>query len=165
MLLLHAYQSYLFNEVLGRWIERHAVGKVIRIPYPAGQLTFWRALDEQAQGAADALRIPLAGPRIGRADAEIDAIFDALLSDEGVTRENFTLKGLMRTRLSSGRRQAIMWPADLAAEPSAEDELSKKGRRAVRLSFELPPGAYATILLKRLTYDMAARKGGERHQT
>jgi tRNA pseudouridine13 synthase len=47
-----------------------------------------------------------------------------------------------------GERAAAVMPAALTAESGPEDRHA--GRSLVRLAFELPRGAYATIVVKRL---------------
>ena len=48
-------------------------------------------------------------------------------------------------------RDAIVAPAGLKA--SADDDELNAGRKKLTLSFELPKGSYATILVKRLFHE------------
>jgi tRNA pseudouridine13 synthase len=59
------------------------------------------------------------------------------------------LKGFRKLFFSKGERAALCLPADLKDE-AGEDEL-QPGLRKLVLSFELPRGSYATLLVKRIT--------------
>ncbi len=59
------------------------------------------------------------------------------------------IKHLKDIFFSKGSRACLFFPGHLRA--AAEDDALHPGRRALRLSFELPKGSYATILVKRIT--------------
>ncbi len=140
---LAAYQAHLFNECL-----RRAVG-------------LWRALrglDEGGgprhsgvdgpypfyEGDPAELRdrvFPLAS-----AEAPPDPLLDLVLEEEGVSRGQ--LEGFRK-----GSRHAVAVPGDIEAAAPAPDELNR-GRLSLALSFRLKPGSYATMLVKRCTYDL-----------
>ncbi len=71
-----------------------------------------------------------------------------ILADEKVEPRMFRMKKLRNTFFGKGMRDAIVAPAGLRAVPG-DDELNT-GRKKLTLSFELPKGSYATILIKRL---------------
>jgi len=164
-LIIHAYQSFLFNEILARWVETIGAGDLLRVDYRAGTFLFWRVLEENARGAAHALSIPLVSDRMEAANGEIEAIVSQIMEREGVRAKDFKLEGLRRTRFSRGTRPAAVLAKTFSVENPFPDELNKN-KRAVRVAFELPPGSYATIFLKRLTYDMMSSpkkgKGGKK---
>jgi tRNA pseudouridine13 synthase len=67
---------------------------------------------------------------------------------------NLRVKHQKDVFFSKGSRDCLTFPEKLELEP-IKDELYP-GRRGLRLSFELPKGAYATIMVKRIT-DAAER--------
>ena len=57
-----------------------------------------------------------------------------------------------RLTFPKGERSPWVTPEGLEGSVPCSDELNR-GRLAVTLSFSLPPGSYATVVVKRLTYD------------
>ena len=62
---------------------------------------------------------------------------------------DFRVKHLKDVFFSKGTRPALFFAERLSHE-MGDDELAKS-RLRVRLSFELPKGAYATLVVKRIT--------------
>ena len=62
------------------------------------------------------------------------------------------IKKTRRIFFSKGERKLLLFPQNLKAEAAEIDELNE-GKRKITLSFELSKGSYATIIIKRLTYD------------
>jgi len=71
-----------------------------------------------------------------------------VLEEEGVSRGQLGTLGFR-----PGSRRAVALPGDLEAGPPADDELNA-GRVRLPLSFRLGPGSYATMLVKRCTFDL-----------
>ena len=65
-----------------------------------------------------------------------------------------------RVLFQGARRPALVFPENLELG-TIDDELHP-GRRALRLSFELAKGSYATIMVKRITERAADREGARR---
>ncbi len=132
---LGAFQAHLFNSAL-----RRAVGEDgPRHPGAAGPYLFYRG----APGPLRDERIPLAAAR-----APPHPLLDAELERASLERARFA-----RLPFRRGLRAAVAAPAELTASAPAADTLNR-GRLSVALSFTLPPGAYATMLIKRCTHDM-----------
>jgi len=133
---LSTLQAHLFNACL-----RRAVGPGgPRHPGADGPYLF------PPEGAAEGLRglrLPLAS-----AKAPPHPLLDAVLAAEGLDRED--LAGLP---FRAGARDALVVPAGLRADAPVADALNP-GRVALTLSFALPPGAYATMLVKSATWDL-----------
>jgi len=149
-LYFSAFQSWLWNLMLAGWIERNtrpeqrvAVGlKVGALPFPVG-------LDPEQKALIDAEPLPLpssrtpppAGP-LGEIAADALAAFDLTWGDVRV-------KKLKDVFFSKGSRQALLSVGEVRSETT--DDALHRGKKAVRLEFTLPKGAYATMLVKRLT--------------
>jgi tRNA pseudouridine13 synthase len=142
-LALSAAQSLLFNRSLARRLQdgllRHVVPGDVISHYPRGGL--FVAEDVPAtQARFDARQVVTTGPMFGRktfpargAAAEREA---ALLAEAVLTPQSFAGFGNL---LEGTRRHNLVYVDDLYG--AAEDG-------GVRLTFTLPAGSYATILLR-----------------
>ena len=143
-----AYQSQLFNHVVAERIGsldrllagdlawRHANGAVFAVEDPAVE-----------QPRADALEIspsgPLFGRRMTRPAGEPDRIEQAVLERSAHAREDFLRPGPLQWK---GARRPLRFPlADLAVEAGSDD-----AGPFLELRFALPPGSYATVVLREI---------------
>ncbi len=153
--LLSAWQSERFNRWLQARTERGEfdrlfAGDVARKRESGGLFVVQDlTMEEQRLRTGE---IDCSGPIFGRSmtaaehrPGEIEA---ELLAESGVSQEDLRQAGL-----EGGRRAARVAPQNLTL--LAADE----GRGRIELCFELPPGAYATILLAELIH------GSEREST
>jgi tRNA pseudouridine13 synthase len=145
VLYVSAYQSWLWNRALAAILRK--LPETFEVDYAAGRHVFYRSLDPAAHDRLAELAIPLVTPS-QRFEGEAAAVMAAILAEEKVESRMFRLKRLRKTFFGKGLRDAIVAPAALRAAPGA-DELNR-GKRKLALSFELPKGSYATILVKRL---------------
>jgi tRNA pseudouridine13 synthase len=82
-------------------------------------------------------------------DAPWAGVVSAVTAGEGIPLEQMRIKGMQQPFFSKGERLAKVPVGNLTWE-AGDDELNR-GRRTLTLRFELPRGAYATMLVKRLT--------------
>jgi len=144
---LFAFQSHLWNRVLSDWLSRHTQdaftlrnveGKLVM---PRGRI----ALPDSWGGV-----VPLPGPRLeGVTDRDQRETFEAILAHHGLTPEQFDVQGVPGFQLAAEPRDAIVIPQELRMRPAKQDPLHP-GRHMVELSFNLPRGAYATLVVQRL---------------
>lgn len=150
--LLNAYQAALFNEVVAARLEaRDGLGRML-----AGDLallhrngaTFPVAPEDVpvVQARADTWELspsaPLFGYRVPLAEGEPGRWEAALLRREGIQLPAFRLDTGKAS--PKGERRAVrVLPAHLEWEMLAEGEA-----RTLRLDFTLPPGSFATALLR-----------------
>lgn len=146
-LYLLAYQSLLFNEVLLRVVKKYGVGKV-SMKYSQGEFVFYRQLSSTAD-VID-LSIPMINEKTKLA-GDIGNFARTVLKKEGVTLKGMGLQKmrLRGVRFKSFGRKAIVFPADLMITKPQPDEIYR-GRYQCQVNCVLPPGTYATILIKRL---------------
>jgi tRNA pseudouridine13 synthase len=143
-LYLSAYQSYLWNRILGRWVERHATRhrllylKLGPLPMP---------LEVPDPEAYFALQLPLPTSRWkpSEDDPRLPLVQETLAED-GVTLRDLQVRGVREMFFSRGDRQACLRPMGLTHEWS--DDERHPGRLKLALSFALPRGAYATLVVK-----------------
>jgi tRNA pseudouridine13 synthase len=150
-LYLSAYQSYLWNKVLALWLT-HTLGaanltdvelKLGRVPAPV-------RVPEEHRAAWGALTLPLPSARVKpEPGAPWMPIVEAVLKDEGLTLAELKVKGMQKPFFSKGDRAACVRPENLSS--SAEPDDVNKGRAKLTLTFDLPRGSYATMLVKRVS--------------
>ena len=142
-LALSAAQSLLFNSTLGQRLQdgllRTVLNGDVMMKWPfGGMFTVEKVSEEQAR--MDRREIIPGGPMFGRkVFPSRDQAFEReanVLREFQLTRENFANHGKL---LSGTRRYNLIYIEDLAAEWLAE---------GVRLTFTLPSGSYATVLLR-----------------
>jgi tRNA pseudouridine13 synthase len=142
-LALSAAQSALFNHYLGRRLEdgllRQVLAGDVMARWPAGGLFVAQDLPRE-QERFTARETVHTGPMFGRktfAAAEVAVAREAaVLADAGLTHAAFTRFGKL---LQGTRRHNLVYLDDLNAAPEPE---------GIRLTFTLPAGSYATVLLR-----------------
>ena len=149
-LYLSAYQSSLWNRMLGAWFTRNlAPGDLAFVELKLGRVPVPVRVPEEMRVLYESLSLPLPSARLQpTSDAAWTAIIDEVLRDEGLTLPELKIKGLQRPFFSKGDRAACVRPAALAGVTEPDDRHPR--RRKLTLKFELPRGVYATMLVKRL---------------
>ena len=148
-MVLAAYQSYLWNET-ARALVAAASGRTATVAGVAGGYVFPLAAAPEALRRLRALVLPTADARTVPRDPEAARLYAALLDREGLTLRSFRLREIHRAFFRSAPRRVVVVPDGLDVSPSQDDDLAP-GRRRVTLRFTLPPGSFATMVVKRLT--------------
>lgn len=142
---LHAYQAHLFNRILaaridridqllsGDWAMKVVNGACFPVEDPVREQPRAEAFEISPTG-------PLFGSRASWASGEAGAIEQGAVAELGTTRE--ALATAAKACGFRGERRALRVPL-AALDWSFQD-------RALILSFSLPPGAYATNVLREL---------------
>jgi tRNA pseudouridine13 synthase len=145
-----AYQSYLWNLMLGRLIERTTRPEQrLAIDFKVAPLPLHRDLDPDQAKALSSWRLPLPASRTSLPPGPARDLALEVVNEQGLTWEGLRVKHLKDVFFSKGDRPALFFPANFRQQ-LADDDLYP-GRRKLRISFELPKGAYATLVVKRLT--------------
>jgi tRNA pseudouridine13 synthase len=149
---LSAYQSLLWNRVAGRYLEG-VIGDVplwveiaverlpLRLPLYCEELP--ARLDRDSA-------ITLPNHRARYVDPELAAIVKEVLAEEGFVLGDLKARILKRAYLSKGKRALLLFPEKVSCSPPEADDRFP-GRRKLVVSFTLPRGSYATLVLKALT--------------
>lgn len=155
-LALSAAQSALFNHYLATrmadgFLRRVLPGDVMaRWPF-GGLFVAADVIAEQAR--LEAREIVSAGPMFGRkmfrASAEAAQREEQVLNDAGLTPQAFTQFGKL---LAGTRRHNLVYVDDLTATTESE---------GVRVSFTLPAGSYATVLLREIMHQDIVQEAEE----
>lgn len=149
-LYFSAFQSHLWNLTLGRLIERSTrPDQRVAIDFKVATLPIHRGLDpEQAKLLAEA-RVPLPASRTRLPEGPLGELAREVAGEHKLAWEDLRVKYLKDVFFSKGERPALFFATGLTSE-AAPDDLYP-GRRKLQLGFELPKGAYATLVVKRLT--------------
>jgi tRNA pseudouridine13 synthase len=148
-LFLNAYQSWIFNETLTGLLRSLGV-PTREVPYQGGRLSFYRSLSPEQERQLAVAEIAAAAPDARFRSERIGRVMTDVLAREGLTLDSFRLRLRVRGLYFKGySRTGLTRPERLLASEPCPDDLYP-GRVALTLSFALPPGSFATILVKRL---------------
>lgn len=150
-LFISAYQSYLWNETVRRSMAALYAGRIVFSPFRNDTVDwlFYRTMPDSLFEELKNIVISLMNKQVKHANPRVAEIEDGLLAEEGVTRNHLGLKGVRGAYFKSVPRRVVVVPEDFEIDPPVKDELYE-GRTKVRLRFRLPPGSYATVLLRRM---------------
>src|SRR5262245_23590659 len=150
-LYLSAWQSHLWNRMLSRWLADHVpADQLIRMRLKTSDVVMPKSMPESARAEWDQLSLPLPSARLKLdPEASWSDVVTAVMADEGIPLEGMRIRGMQKPFFSKGERAAEIPVGNLTSE-TGDDELNR-GRRKLLLRFELPRGAYATMLIKRLS--------------
>lgn len=145
---LYAFQSHLWNR---------AVAEAVRALVPTEQRVALQSEEGSLVTYAGAppagleersFRLP--GERLADVtDPAQHAALTAALAAEGMEPEDYCIAGVSGFQLKGEDRALIVRPRHLRVRP-AEPDPAERGTRLVRVRFDLPRGAYATLVVKRL---------------
>jgi tRNA pseudouridine13 synthase len=153
-LLVSAYQSAVWN----RAVARHVEGLVepdlrIVLPGAAGPLVFGKV----AIPALEDATLPLPAPDARADDPALQRALESALADDGLSLDRLRLPQGLALDLRATSRALLFRPEEARASDPLPDDRNP-GRSCVDLAFHLRPGVYATILIKRMTYDFPGRR-------
>ncbi len=149
-LYFSAFQSHLWNLVLARWLESSAgAEQLVPVVLKVGTFPFPRQMDPEQVGLLSRMMLPLPSARSPLPEGRLGEIIVNLLQGFGLAWSDLRIKHLKDVFFSKGARLCLFFPEGL--EFTAIEDALHLGRRALRLSFALSKGSYATILVKRLT--------------
>lgn len=146
-----AYQSYLWNLMLGRLIEDSTrPDQRVPIDFKVASLPLHQGLDPDQAKVLSGWKIPLPASRTPLpAEGPERELAESVLGPMGLQWEELKVKHLKDVYFSKGTRNALFFVENL--EHGVERDDLYPGRRKMRMGFELPKGAYATLVVKRLT--------------
>lgn len=149
-LYFSAFQSHLWNLILAAWIERNTRPEQrSMVDLKLGALPFPVNLDEDQRKAIASVDLPLPSSRSKLEPGPVADIVDEVLGAFELTLADMRVKRLKDVFFSKGTRASLLVPEKVHSEVFIDS--LHRGKRAIRLEFELPKGAYATILVKRIT--------------
>ena len=154
MLYGHAYQSYIWNQVVS---HRTTLGLELQV----GDFVFHNTQDITVitpeninDFTIEDLALPLPGCKIEYPE-NLKSLYESLLAEDDLTSESF-VADVKSLSLTGAYRRCIVVPKDLELhefryENMNDEEPSESGEvRGVEISFTLPSSCYATMLLREL---------------
>jgi tRNA pseudouridine13 synthase len=150
-LYLSAYQSHLWNRMLAWWLRKTCrPEQLVLVRLRLGEAPMHRNLDADQRAAIEELYLPLptARLRLEASDPRREPL-DMILREEGLRLEQLKLRGFREMFFSKGERAALCLPAQMSHAFQPDER--HRGHQKLLLSFELPRGCYATLIVKRLT--------------
>ncbi len=149
-LYLSAYQSWLWNAIVGRYIgvvlaEVQFASQTVRV---AGQdLPIYFNLPDSLRRRFERLQVPLPNHRATFGDPRLEQVALEILAQEELKLNDFKARILKRAFASKSSRALVVHPQEVSVSDPDNDELAHK-RWKVTLKFFLPPGSYATLVIK-----------------
>jgi tRNA pseudouridine13 synthase len=150
-LYFSAFQSHLWNLILARVLVAETRNEQrMMLDFKVATLPIHRHLTVEQAKLLSATRLPLPASRTPLPpEGPIREIALAVVREMGLEWEDIRVKHLKDVFFSKGERPALFHPT----EPShivAVDDLYP-GKKKITLKFDLPKGAYATMVVKRVT--------------
>ncbi|MFN7130822.1 MAG: tRNA pseudouridine(13) synthase TruD [Myxococcales bacterium] len=149
-----AYQSWLWNEGVRRLLMGLLPREsLIAIGYQAGTLLFPRDAPPEVAKRLRKMTFPLVGPetKIDALDPDVRKALLWVLQREKLTVEGLTVPETPEIFFRHEDREVTVVPGRLLMGEPRPDELNR-GRSKVYFAFTLPPGAYATLVIRRLLH-------------
>ncbi len=160
LFVVNAYQSFLFNEVLARWLTAQAAdgGFTLRqLRYPHGTWEFYETVPRGLLAGMRSVKLPVPGHDSSPEDPRIRGIVQEVLDAEEIGLSDLRVRQMHRIVVHGVERDAIVLPEGMRVEAPEKDDLYP-GRSKLRLRFFLPRGSYATIILKRIAMAFPTRR-------
>jgi tRNA pseudouridine13 synthase len=146
---LAAFQSFLWNQMLAALLrERVPADSLFEIPVAGQPLPFCRDANVAMSDEFRTAQLPLPSARIRGHEGPWKGLIEQTLERLGLTLRELRVKYPRDSFFSKGERAALVFPSRLECQ-LGRDELFG-GRTSITLRFELPRGAYATILSRRI---------------
>jgi tRNA pseudouridine13 synthase len=153
-LYLAAFQSFLWNRMLAAWL-RHTCRpeQLVQIPLRIDAMPFPSGLDPSQRAVLHSATLPLPSARAQHLDHPQRALMEQVVHDVGLELRQLRVKNARDSFFAKGTRAATFVLRNLKHTVDADEVYA--GQSKLTLHFDLPRGAYATIVIKRLTVAMA----------
>ncbi len=150
-MLLFTYQSYLWNEGVRRYLQLMLPREhLFPMRYQAGTLLFHRDASPEVLRTLREATFPLLAPDTTFQDPKIEEAAHWVLGREKIALKDLVIQEARRMLFfKHEQRPVLVFPHKLVLGRPQRDELNR-GALKVNVAFTLPPGAYATLVVKRL---------------
>jgi tRNA pseudouridine13 synthase len=115
----------------------------------AGEMVFYRTLSKNLLEEFLGVEIPLVDHKVKFQNGKIREIAERVIEREGVEVEQFRLNKIKKSFFKSVSRKLIAIPEGLEISDPFPDEINLNKFKLI-VSFVLPSGSYATVLLRRI---------------
>jgi tRNA pseudouridine13 synthase len=138
LMYVHAYQSYLWNKTVEKFLRKEKV--VLEIDYSLGTFVF---VEERQDW-----KIPLIG--FEEVEPEFANVISEVMKEENLQNTDFVIKQIPELSME-GELRDVFIPIDVQIGKIEKNDLGR-GKK-LQLSFTLPKGSYATMVIKRLIHE------------
>jgi tRNA pseudouridine13 synthase len=158
-LYFSAYQSHIWNLMLASLIEQTTRPEQrVWLDFKVAKMPIHHGLDSAQAEKLASWRIPLPSSRNKLLEGSERELALGVMSQLGLAWEQLRVKHLKDVFFSKGLRPALFFPGTLKHALTTDDLYP--GRQKLVLSFDLPKGAYATLVVKRVTMRAPEPSGG-----
>ncbi|SFJ08727.1 tRNA pseudouridine13 synthase [Planctomicrobium piriforme] len=149
-LYLSALQSHLWNQIVSEMFVRHCnPDQLVNMTLKPGPVAAPRRLTEEQREFFLNASCPLPSARLRLEDFAEPELVAEVLAKQGWTLPELKVR-FPRDKFFSRAQRPVMIPVKDCSGEFADDDLDP-GRTRLTLTFTLPRGAYATMVVKRLT--------------
>ncbi|HYH97415.1 tRNA pseudouridine(13) synthase TruD, partial [Hyalangium sp.] len=150
-MLLFTYQSYLWNEGVRRYLQLLLPREhLFPMRYQAGTLLFHRDASPEVLRTLRDATFPLLAPDTTFKDPKVEEAVQWTLGREKIALKDLVIPEARRMLyFKHEERPVLAFPHKLVLGRPMPDEVNR-GSIKVNIAFTLPPGAYATLVVKRL---------------
>ncbi|AEI67465.1 tRNA pseudouridine(13) synthase TruD [Corallococcus macrosporus] len=161
-MLLFTYQSFLWNEGVRRYLQLMLPREhLFPMRYQAGTLLFHRDASPEVLRTLRDATFPLLAPNSTFSDPKVEEAVRWVLGREKLRLEDLSIPGAeRRLYFKHEERPLLSFPHKLVVGRTMPDELNRDAIK-VNVAFTLPPGAYATLVIKRLFHFEYAEDSAE----
>jgi tRNA pseudouridine13 synthase len=160
-MVVFEFQSALWNDAVIRYLRKKVPERdLVAIRYQIGMLYFPRAVPRELQRTWSRATFPLLAPETTFHDPDVQTASETALSREKLTLSDLRVPKVKAFQFKAEERPLVILPGKLRASEPRPDELNR-GRQKVVLSFTLPPGAYATLVVRRVCWFATEEHEGE----
>lgn len=161
-MLLFTYQSYLWNEGARRLLQLVLPREqIFPMPYQAGTLLHHTGGSPEVLKYLANATFPLLAPDSTFTDPKVEEAVKWVLGREKLKLEDLRIKEAPKLLFfKHEERPLIVHPEKLVIGKPRPDDFNR-GFIKVNIAFTLPPGAYATLVVKRLFHFGVEKEGFE----
>ncbi|MDQ3262696.1 MAG: tRNA pseudouridine(13) synthase TruD [Myxococcota bacterium] len=148
---IFTYQSYLWNECVRRLLQLSLPRESLFVMrYQAGTLLFHQDADPDTLEWLRGVTMPLLGPTSTFTDPKVQEAVEWVLGKEKLKLSDLRIeKSPKLLFFKHEERPVIIYPQKVVVGKTRPDEINR-GFLKSNVAFTLPPGSYATLVIKRL---------------
>ncbi len=152
MMTLFELQSYLWNEGVRRFLLGILPpAELLGLRYQAGALIFPRSIPPEMRDELKDKTFPLLAHDSTFTDPRVQAAAVSALQSQGLALSHMKVPETPQLFFKHEERPLFVFPGKLRVSEARPDEMNR-GSLKLTLSFTLPPGAYATLVVRRVLW-------------
>ncbi|HHI79905.1 MAG TPA: tRNA pseudouridine(13) synthase TruD [Planctomycetes bacterium] len=146
---LFAFQSFLWNRMVGKGLMEMLGRRGVSLASVAGPLFCWGGMEAERFEELRGLELPLIDGGTRVREPVFQKALTELLAEKKLSLGDLDALRLPGFCLKEEMRRLVLKPEDLEVGPVEKDDRNREAKKRT-ISFRLPRGAYATLVVKRL---------------